>query len=349
MVVESLSIAALLAGIAGGVVGAAVGGLPALSLAGVVVLVGESTNALLRAIGEQTMANPGALTGIGITETMGLGPALGPHVAFAGGVAAAAYAGRNGGPETDFPYHRAKDIATPLGGRVDVLLAGAIFGVIGVLLARLAAGLSLPLDPVAFAVVVSGIAHRVAFGYSLLGRIEGNLLDMGPYEAGDRRSGAGAEATGYSERRFVVEPWQPFHYDWAGVAVLGAAVGIVAGFLGIASGSAYLAFGLAVASLLFLALGSRRFPVTHHMALPASIAALGLFNTGLQPWIAILGAALFGLLGGLLGELAQRTLYAHGDTHLDPSFASILLTSLLLVGLAVAGVLDPAAVPYPIP
>jgi len=347
MVVEAFTLEALLAGVAGGVLGAAIGGLPALSLAGFVIVVGEAANALLRAVGAQTLANPSGLSGVGITETIGLGPALGPHVAFAGGAAAAAYAGRHGALDDAFPYHPAKDVRTPLGSSPDVLLAGGLFGLLGVLLARVAAGWSLPVDPVAFAVVLSGVGHRVAFGYPLLGRVEGDLLDLSPFEHGERRGGIGAADPAESSGRFAVEPWQPHHYAWVGVTILGAAVGAVAGYVGLATGSAFLAFGLAAASLVFLALGVDRFPVTHHMALPASIAALAL--AGQPAWLGVLAGGVFGVLGGLFGEFGERVLYAHADTHLDPSFLSILLTSVVLAGLATVGVLDPAAIPYPVP
>lgn len=344
MVVPEFTVEALLAGVAGGVLGAAIGGLPALSLAGLLVVVGEAADALLRAVGSQTMADPTALAGVGLTETVGLGPALGPHVAFAGGVAAAAYAGRSGGVGDDHRYHPAKDVTTPLGSAPDVLVAGGVFGLIGVLLARLAASAAIPVDPVAFAVVVSAFGHRIAFGYPLLGRVRSGLLDVSPYERGERRHGGDG---GPGQGRLAVEPWQPDHYAWENVVVLGAAVGLLSGYLGLATGSAFLAFGVAAASLLFLAAGLARVPVTHHMALPASIAALAL--PGVDPWIAVLVGGVFGVLGGLAGELSQRVLYARADTHLDPSFASILLTSLLVALLATAGVLDAAAVPYPVP
>ena len=342
MVVDTLTVEAILAGLAGGALGAAIGGLPALSLAGLLVVVGEAADVVSRAVGEGLLADPTAVGGVGLTETVGLGPALGPHVAFAGGVAAAAYAGRHGGTGADHPYHPAKAVSVPLGSAPDVLLAGGLFGAIGVLLARLAAGLSLPVDPVAFAVVVSAVGHRVAFGYPLLGRVQDATLDMSPFEAGERRSGD--EATG--EGRLVVEPWQPDHYAWEHVVGLGAVVGLVGGYLGVATGSAFLAFGVAAASLLFLSLGHSRVPITHHMALPASIAALGL--AGQDPRLAVLAGAVFGILGGLFGELAQRTLFAHADTYFDPSFVSILATSLLLALLASAGLLAPSAVPYPV-
>ncbi len=336
MVVDVFTIEAVLAGLAGGALGAAVGALPALSLAGLLVVVGETIEAVGRAIGD-----PGAAVGLDLTATLGLGPALGPHVAFAGGVAAAAYAARNGRVDTDTDFFEAKDATVPLGSRPDVLLTGAIFGAIGVLLARLAAVASLPVDPVAMAVVLSAVGHRIAFGYPLLGRLEGGLLDMSPYDRGERRS------MGEGAGRPAVEPWQPAHYPWEQVVGLGLAVGVVGGYLGLATGSAFLAFGVAAALLLFRSVGLDSVPITHHIALPASIAALGLATQ--HPSIAIVGGAIAGLVGALVGELAQRVLFAHGDTYFDPAFTSILVTSLLLTGLAMTGVLEPGAVPYPVP
>ncbi len=331
---------ALLAGLAGGIIGAAIGGLPALSLAGLAIVVGEAADTVVRSIGTQTIGDAAAFGGTGFTEAIGLGPAIGPHVAFAGGVAAAAYAGRNARSGDETRYHPAKDISTPLGSSLDVLAAGATFGLIGVLLARLSLSLSLPVEPVALAVVVSAFLHRLAFGYPLVGRIDSGVLDMTPFERGERRPEGGAGGG-----RLVVEPWLPQHYEWANVLVLGAAVGIAAGYIGVATGSVYLAFGLTAGSLLFLALGLDRLPVTHHMALPASIVAVGLAD----PRIGIVVAGVFGILGAGLGEVAQRVLYARADTHFDPSFASILVTSLLIALLATAGTIDPAAVPYPVP
>lgn len=335
MVVAEITLEALLAGVAGGVLGAAIGGLPALSLAGIAVVVGEAADVVLRVVGEQTLSNPDAIAGTGLTATVGLGPALGPHVAFAGGVAAAAYVGRSGGVGKGSDYHPAKDVSTPLGHGLDVFAVGAAFGLIGVLLARLSVSLSLPVEPVALAVVVSALFHRLAFGYALLGRLDGDVLDLGPFERGERRAGGSRPA---------VEPWLPYHYEWETVLALGAGVGLASGYLAVATGSAYLAFGITAASLLFLALGVERLPVTHHMALPAGVIAVALAD----PLVAVLAAGIFGVAGAGLGELSQRVLYARADTHFDPSFASILLTTLLIGLLVAAGVGDPTAIPYPV-
>jgi hypothetical protein len=80
------------------------------------------------------------------------------------------------------------------------------------------------------------------------------------------------------------------------------------------------------------------------MALPAGIAAVAV-DAG--PAVAIVVAAGFGVVAGLVGEFGERALYAHGDTHFDPPMVAILITSLLLTGLAAAGVLEPGPIPYP--
>lgn len=354
MVTAQLTIEVLLAGLAGGMIGAAIGGLPALSLAGVVISVGEITNVAVGATpgdGPQEVlgADAAALGAVGVSGSVGFGPVLGPHVAFAGGVAAAAYVGRQETIDTGFRYHQAKKITTPLGSRPDVLLVGGAFGVLGVLLARVSAEAGIPVDPVMLAVVVSGFVHRLAFGYPLVGRVRGletSVLDMSPLERGERWGEPDRETAQGTGGRQVVEPWLPTHYDWVQVGVLGVGVGIASGYVALVSGSVFLAFGITAASLLFLALGLYDLPVTHHMALPASIAALAVIADS-EPIVALVAAGVFGALGALAGELAQRALYAHGDTHLDPPAVSIVLTSLLLAVLVAAGLLDAGPVPYP--
>lgn len=350
MVLSELTIGILLAGFAGGIFGAAIGALPALSLAGVVIVAGEtlavvfpeSTAATLDVFG----VGAAPLDAVGTTAAIGFGPVLGPHVAFAGGVAGAAFAGRKGTFDTTFRYHQAKQIAKPLGSAPRVLLVGGVFGLFGVLVARVATGLSLPVDPIALAVVISAFVHRLVLGYPLLGRVretEHSLLDMSPFENSAYWGDEDNETAQGTGGRHVVEPWQPDHYAWENNVVLGVGVGLGAGFIALATGSVFLAFGITLASLLFLAGGLYTLPVTHHMALPAGIAALAVDT---DPLVALVLAGIFGVLGAVIGELAQRLFYAHGDTHFDPSFLSILATSLLLALLVTAGVLDAGPVPY---
>lgn len=350
MVLSELTVGVLLAGVAGGILGAALGALPSLSLAGIAIVAGEILAVLFSA--EATTLDvfgveAATLDAVGITATVGFGPVLGPHVAFAGGVAAAAYAGRKGTFDTTFRYHQAKQVAKPLGTNPKALLVGGAFGLFGVLVARFASELSAPLDPIALAVVLSAVVHRLAFGYPLIGRIresEYSMFDMSPFKTAQYWGDDNHDTSQGTGGRHVVEPWQPRHYEWQTVTVLGAGAGVVAGVLALGTGSAFLAFGLSLVSLLGLVAGRYDIPVTHHMALPGGIAGLA---TDAGPVVALIVAGIFGLLGALIGEFAQRVCYAHGDTHFDPSFVSILVTSLLLALLGAVEILDSGVVPYP--
>ena len=143
-----LSWAALLAAFGGGAFAAAIGTLPAFILTGFAVLAGVAA-----ALGGG---------GTAILDHIAFGPFLGPHISFAGGVAAVAYAHRKG------LVPSARDITPPLMGlgRPDVLAVGGLFGAIGYLLERVfqAIGLGPWTDAIALTVVVSAILVRIAFG-----------------------------------------------------------------------------------------------------------------------------------------------------------------------------------------
>ncbi|WP_459194234.1 hypothetical protein [Halosimplex sp. J119] len=340
-----LAVELLLVSVAGGAIGAAVGGYAAYGLAGLTVTLGEIARVTSDIGGAPLVADSADLGTAGVTGLVGYGPAFGPHVAFAGAAAAAAYAGRKGHLDTDFPYHEAKHLSTPLGPWPAALAVGGAFGLLGYWLAQLSLQLSLPWDPVAASVVASALLHRAVFGYPLVGRLGTDVLDMTPYEEGDRRMATDGDGDGAQSLvgRFVVEPWLPYQSEWWTVTVLGLLVGIFGGFVAVATGSYFLAFGIAATGMLFLAAGVERFPVTHHMALPAGIAALALPEA--SPVVAVLVGGAFGVVGGLVGELAQRIFYAHGDTHFDPPSASILVTTLLIAVLDVVGLFQQTAVP----
>lgn len=374
--VELVTLAALaLVAFAGGSLGAAIGGYPAFSLAGVVIVVGEAVTITGGAAPAAGAVDPAALGSTGITAAIGLGTGFGPHVALGGGVAAAAYAARQGYMDTGFDYHEAKNVTYALGTKPDVLVVGGVFGVVGAGLTQGAVAVGVPTDPIALSIVLSAFVHRVAFGYPLLGDVRGGLLDMSPFERGERR---GARADGGVEAdtnitpeephspdtRFVVEPWLPHQYEWAGVGLLGFVVGVFAAFVTYETGSPFLAFGLTAASLVFLCLGMERFPVTHHMALPASILVVALVGAvdpalveaGVTPediesavtlHLAVVAGGVAGAVAGLFGELSQRVFYAHGDTHLDPPAAAIAVSVLGIGLLELAGVVSTGLLPMP--
>ncbi|MCT9095555.1 hypothetical protein [Haloarchaeobius sp. HME9146] len=334
----------LLAAFAGGVFGASVGALPAFTVTGVLVVVGE-----LYDLGRETLAT--GAPELALTGSVAFGPVFGPHVSFGGGAAAVAYAAKKGYIDTGFDYHEAKNVTRGLGTKVDVLLVGGVFGVAGHLLKTISA-LAMPWDPVAFGVVASALLHRAVFGYSLFGTRSG-FLDMSPFERGETRFIADG-----GEERHAVEPWLPYQYKWAGVSLLGLAFGALGAYLTYMTASVFLGFGVSVLLLVYVNSDVAQIPVTHHMTLPAGFAVVAAAGGGvatptalaaaLPLWQAVVLGAGTGLFGALAGEVSQRVLYAHADTHLDPPAASIVVTTLVVSLLAMTPILgDPNVLPDP--
>ena len=366
--VEALaSVPEILASLAGGAFGAAIGPLPAFVFTGIMVIAGEAS----------VLAGGDGF----ITNEVAFGPAFSPAVSFAGGVAGTAYAAKKGYmDEFEWDYHQAKNIVQGLGTKPDVLAVGAVFGLIGWWMQVGFAELGMPWDPIAMGVVLSAIFHRLILGYSIIGKVRGsNILDMTPFERGERRTptdggetlevdleGDGVDAEGdevetedgFEEdsdpreeppvaaetARLAVEPWLPHQYRWSGVAAIGAFAGVLGGWIAIATTSPFLAFGISAATLLFLNLGIEKVPVTHHITLPAGTAALAVMAdgsavvAGFGEGGALIIALVFGVACALFAELFQRVFYAHGDTHVDPPAAAIVFGTFVIAVLALAGV-----------
>ncbi|SIR17428.1 hypothetical protein SAMN05421858_1692 [Haladaptatus litoreus] len=346
----------IIAAFAGGAFGAAVGALPAFIFTGFMVIAGESANLASEAVAEAGGVSASELGAVGITGSIAFGPVFSPAISFAGGAAAAAYAAKRGYMDTGFDFHEAKNIAFAQGTKPDVLAVGGLFGVLGYWFTELSVAFAMPYDPIAMGVVLSAVAHRLVFGYSIVGGAKRGLLNMKPFESEERRvlgetavdgggTADGGEATdgGVAQGRFLVEPWLPHQYKWVNVATLGVVVGILAAYIAYETGSPFLAFGISAASLVFLNCGVEKIPVTHHMSLPASTAALALAPVGgdiasVSMVTALAVGAVFGAVSGLFGELFQRIFYAHADTHIDPPAAAIVFGTLLIAVLAIVGV-----------
>lgn len=278
-----INAAALTAAFGGGLFGAAIGTLPAFVFTGLLVLVGVAAAA--------------AGGGTDILTNVAFGSVFGPHISFAGGAAATAYAYRRGFLETG------RDISIPLMGlnRPDVLLIGGVFGLVGYLLNALwqMIGWGSMTDTIALTVAVSAMIARLLFG----------------------RSG------------LIGKSWTPnasFHWvrhqeTAAQIAAIAIGAGLVsaymAGVLGPERGGDVLGFGIAAATLVFAQFGLK-VPVTHHIALPAAVAAVASGN--------IYIGALFGIVGAFAAEAVSRTVHMHGDTHIDPPAAGIAITTVLV-------------------
>lgn len=296
-----------LAAFAGGAFAASIGALPAFVFTGFMVIAGEALDL--------------AGGGDAVTGLIGFGPIFGPHVSFAGGAAAAAYAAKKGYLDDG------KDIASALGTHnTDVLVVGGAFGVFGFAAVELLNYVSFGTDTIALMVFVSALVHRVVFGYSIIGEVTGNnVFDMSPAERGEEN------APGI---------WLPWQYKPQGVAMIGLVGGMVGGFTYIATDSVVLVFGISAASLLFLNLGIDDFPVTHHITLPGAVGAFSAAATGFSPTVVMLFAIVFGLFGAFMGELCNRVFYAHGATHVDPPAFGIFMSGLLAALLTIIGVFD---------
>jgi hypothetical protein len=331
----------VIAALAGGAFGAAIGALPAFIFTGFLVFLGEGLAILRRAVGG---AVPGVEPGefaAGVTGTIGFGPITGPHIAFAGGVAASAYAGMKY-PEMepdDWDYHFGKNILYAFGTKPDILAVGAVFGVVGMLIARVAIGLgaAVPTDGIALSVVATAFLARVAFGYPVVGKPGGSgFLDMSPFEREEMRTATdgGETATdgGVAQERLATEPWLPHQYKWSGVTAIGVVGGILAGFIWLRTGSVFMGYAISAMSLLFLQLGVEKIPVTHHITLMGSVGAVLAMPMFGSEVVAILAAAAFGAFSGLMGELTQRIFYSHSGTHVDPPAMAIAIT-MVLVGI----------------
>lgn len=294
---------------AGGVFGTMIGANYAFSFTGVTILLGFGVAA---ATGN-TM----------VLDYVSFGPAFGPHIAFAGGVAAAAYAAKKG-----YLASGGKDVNTPLAGlgKPDVLLIGAVFGVGGYIFQRAVTHIpwfGTHTDSVAFTVVCSGILVRVLFGrtgvfHSITApegttrwldwqETPGQLLTVSAF-SGLFASGVATMLVGY-------------------IAPLSAKPEVIA------ANAQAIPFALSALCIFFVAQGLK-FPVTHHITISAALAAVLFFNASGSGFLAILIGTVFGVLTGFAGEYFARWTYAHGDTHIDPPAGVIWIMNTLAVSSA---------------
>ncbi|EMA63021.1 hypothetical protein [Halorubrum lipolyticum] len=338
----------LITALAGGAFGAAIGALPAFIFTGFVVFLGEGINILQSQISELDAIPAGELAA-GITGVIGFGAITGPHIAFAGGVAASAYAGKKY-PEmnpADGGYHFGKDITYAFGTKPDILAVGAIFGVIGMLFTQVANGLFInvlemtpPTDFIAVSVFATAFLARPVFGYPIVGKPAGDgLLDMSPFERGEDHPKADSDEE--HAGRPATEPWLPHQYKWSGVTVIGLVGGILGGYIWLQTGSIFLGYAISAISLLFLNLGVEKIPVTHHITLLGAVGAV-VIDPVAGSVVALLAGGVLGALSGLVGEVTQRMFYSHSGTHVDPPAMAIAIMMLAVGILGILGVLPNA-------
>jgi hypothetical protein len=336
--------------LAGGAFGASLGALPSFIFTGFVVFLGEGLAILQREVGAAAPEIGQGELAAGVTGVIGFGAVTGPHIAFAGGVAATAYAGKKY-PEMEpdgWDYHFGKNILYAFGTKPDILAVGAIFGVVGVIINQLSAAVLVVggtglTDSIALTVVASAFLARIVFGYPIVGSARGgSLLDMSPFEREEPRMAAdGGEVPEEHEGRLATEPWLPHQYKWSGVTAIGIVGGLLGGYIWIQTGSIFMGYAISAMSLLFLQLGVEKIPVTHHITLIGAVGAV-VIDPVAGSVVALLAAGVFGAISGLLGEVTQRIFYAHSGTHVDPPAMAIALAMVGVAVLAILGVLPNA-------
>ena len=302
----SIDIFALVAAFGGGVFGASVGALPAFILTGVVAIIGGIASVF------GTVVDGNLVVAADYVTNMAFGSFLGPHVAFAGGVAAAAYAKKIGASENG------ADIATSCNGygNPSILAVGGVFGIIGYIIAAIVLfifGTVLPIgtDNPGMTVFISGCIARLAFGK------RGLLSDANvraPLSKGGALGNMLLISIGYA---IVV----------SGVyVVLAGTVKDVA----VLSNYHVVIFGLAAVSLVFAEMGQPLYG-WHHIGIISAEGAMAGYAIGGAGMAMILGIVM-GLVAGILQDFETCFMNSDVDSHIDgPAFAIFISTIIISI------------------
>lgn len=273
-----MTIYMIMAAFGGGLFGALIGALPAFIFTGFSGLIGVAL----------------AMSGSSFDwlGTVTFGYMFGPHIAFAGGVAAAAFAANK-----KKVLGNGADILTPMNKFMDptILIVGGVFGVIGLMINYLLAPIwGVPTDTVALTVWLSGVIARLVFGSS---GFTGNKV----------------------EGRKYMPTGKAIVYD----ILLGVSLGAVIGFLAQWSGVAAIGFVISAATLIFAQAGYE-VPGTHHITLLAGVAALASGSI----WMGMV----FASISAIIGDIGVTALNSECDSHIDPpAFAIFITTALVLL------------------
>ena len=290
-----MSILGLIAAFGGGVFAAAIGAVPAFIMTGVFSVVG----AVAAMCGAADASNI-------LINYFAFGSFFGPHIAFAGGVAASAYAKKKGVTENG------ADVASALAGlnEPDVLLVGGVFGMIGYLFKELvivslfAGSISprLVTDAPGITVFCSAILVRLIFG-------------------GKLKTGSEVMSKGKNLGTVLV---MSICFSTVVAGIYAAAVN--AGVSIEAFGGSYhvLIFGLAAIGLVF-AIAGQPFYGCHHIVIIAAEAAVQSYATTGNAYMALAMGIIFGTISGLIGDIAGASINSGTDSHIDPPATAIFI------------------------
>lgn len=281
----------IMAAFGGGILGATLGALPMFIMTGFIGFIGAAMQMSNSNMAEMFSGDIifGALTG--------------PQVAFAGGVAAAAFAAHRlelleAGSDIITPLFKFKSTST--------IIIGGVFGVIGFLATNGLAAAGYPGNGVALSVIITGGIVRLMLGH----RGIATKRSVKEREIEELRK-ARKEKIGF------------LHMDDLRMNfVIALGLGMIFSFVSLKTGVVELGFYFSAASLVLLQFGYS-IPLTHHITLTCSIAAAA---TG-SIWIGII----FAVIAWFIGDLWEKYVNARDDTWWDTPSASIAICSLIML------------------
>ena len=245
------------------------------------------------------IAIAGTVGGFAGTATIAFGTVFGPHIAFAGAVAATAYAAKKGAIEAGAA------VGTPLAplGKPDVLVVGGLFGIIGWVIGTFAVpavfGGLIPFgtDAPGMTVVISGIIARLAFGSRGL------------------KSGTKGAITSAQSVLIAVA----FSLMVGGTGVALAAAGMDMSVYNI------IVFGIAAVTLIFPGT-----PGWHQIGIISAYATMIALGAGMSSIAVVIFAVVAGVCANLLCDAETCLINTDVDSHIDgPGFAICLMTIVL--------------------
>lgn len=276
-----------LAAFGAGCLASCIGAVPAFVMTGLIAIVGG------------VVATAGGAAGATIFGTVAFGTFFGPHISFAGAVAATAYAAKKGHIEAGAA------VGTPLAplGAPDVIAVGGIFGVIGwvigtyIVPAVFGGLIPFGTDNPGMTVVISGIIARLAFGSRGL------------------KSGTKGAITSAQSVLIAVA----FSLMVGGTGVALAAAGMDMSVYNI------IVFGIAAVTLIFPGT-----PGWHQIGIISAYATMIALGAGMSSIAVVIFAVVAGVCANLLCDAETCLINTDVDSHIDgPGFAICLMTIVL--------------------
>ena len=279
----------ILAAFGAGVLAASIGAVNAFIMTGIMAIIAGVT----------------ACAGVadGVSSVIAFGTVLGPHMSFAAGAAATAYAKKKGYIDNGCALGQGLTYL----GKADVLVVGGIFGIIAYLVAEFVVakifGGLIPFgtDNPGMTVVISGIIARLAF------------TDNGVKSANPTLMSKGSDLTALLVRAAGLS-----------LAVGGTGAALAAAGASLA-GYNLIIFGLAAVTLIFPGMGS-----WHHIGIISAYATMIAVGAGMAAGGVVVMALVAGIVVAILCNMENCLINTGVDSHIDGEGFSICTMTIVL-------------------